>query len=182
MTGQYLPLPQASSSSTTANGRNSYTAESNPALVPYDGQAQQALLGSILLAGGILPDVMAALSGGSDAFWGQTDSLICAALIGVYQADQPLDGVTLTHELKSGGNYERVGGFDYLQALVNCVPSAANCVELIERVANPRSVLRGSGTPGGIAVPVSVFGGSAECANSDTDTRTTGNTDTQDIA
>ena len=24
------------------------------------------------------------------------------------------------------GNYARVGGFDYLQSLVNCVPSAAN--------------------------------------------------------
>lgn len=58
----------------------------------------------------------------------------------------------------------------------------ANCVELVELVAIPSSVLRGSGMPGGIAVPVSVFGGSAECVNSDTDTSTTGNTDTQDIA
>ena len=59
---------------------------------------------------------------------------------------------------------------------------SAEAWNLGELVAPPSSVLRGSGTPGGIAVPVSVFGGSAECANSDTDTRTTGNTDTQDIA
>ncbi len=126
MAGNYSTLTQASISSALAGERDAYPVESNPAWVPYDGAAQQALLGSILLAGGILPDVMALLSGGADAFWGEIDSLIYAAMIGVYQADKPLDGVTLTHELKSGSNYERIGGFDYLQSLVNCVPSAAN--------------------------------------------------------
>lgn len=104
MAGNYPTLAQASISSSRASGPDAYAAESKPALVPYDGQAQQALLGSILLAGGILPDVMAVLSGRSEAFWGQTDSLIYAAMLAVYQADKPLDGITLTHELKSGGN------------------------------------------------------------------------------
>ena len=126
MTGDYSPLSQASRSSSGTNGRNAYASGSNPALVPCDGSAQQALLGSILLCGGIMPDVMAMLSTHSDVFWGQADGLIYGAMIGVYHAAKPLDGITLTHELKSGGNYERIGGFDYLQSLVDCVPSAAN--------------------------------------------------------
>ncbi|MGC8541439.1 MAG: hypothetical protein ACP5QA_12540, partial [Phycisphaerae bacterium] len=78
MAGNYSTLAPASISSARAGERGADPAENNPAWVPYDGAAQQALLGSILLAGGILPDVMAILSGGADAFWGETDKRLLA--------------------------------------------------------------------------------------------------------
>ena len=48
----------------------------------------------------------------------------------------------------------------------------ANCVELVELVAGQRDPLQGTGSPSGIAVPVSVFAGE-DSANSDTDTTDT---------
>ncbi len=118
-----MPLPV---SAAHEHRRSLHTPINNPMLVPWDSSAQQALLGSILLQGGILPDVIAALSASSEVFWGEADAMIYAAMTRIHAVGQPLDGVTLTHQLQSDGNYDRIGGFDYLESLVNGVPSAAN--------------------------------------------------------
>ena len=117
------PLPASASNTNRHHGR---VPPHHRSQVPWDSSAQQALLGSILLRGGMLPDVIAVLSESPDVFWGDADALVYSAMLQVYNAGKPLDGVTLTHQLQSDGHYDRIGGFDYLESLVNGVPSAAN--------------------------------------------------------
>ena len=126
MTAENSAVTQLPASASNTNRRHDRVPPHHRSQVPWDSSAQQALLGSILLRGGMLPDVIAVLSESPDVFWGDADALVYSAMIQVYNAGKPLDGVTLTHQLQSDGHYDRIGGFDYLESRVNGVLSAAN--------------------------------------------------------
>ena len=91
---------------------------------PHNLEAEQAVLGCILIDNQSQIDILAQMK--DSDFYSEAHSEIYKAMSKVYAKSIPVDFVTLTDELEKEGKLEKVGGIDYIMALTNTVPSAAN--------------------------------------------------------
>ncbi len=97
-------------------------------LPPHSPEAEAGVLGCELLA----PEesigaVVERLKGDvTSAFYDLRHQLIQSALVEMFTAKTPIDVITLQQFLKDRGNLEQAGSINYLVALANLVPSAAN--------------------------------------------------------
>ena len=107
---------------------------------PHDSAAEMALLGSMLLDPSSIGDLCAIIESGN-AFFSRQNQILFEGILDLFQASIAVDGVTLTHKLKQKGLYEAAGGFDYLEQLVNCVPSAANAISYAQ-IVRDKALLR----------------------------------------
>lgn len=74
-------------------------------------------------------------------FYREVHQTIFDALTSLAERSEPVDIVTVQEELRSRGRLEAVGGTEYLMALIDSVPSAAN-VEYYARIVEEKSTLR----------------------------------------
>ncbi|MFD0868794.1 replicative DNA helicase [Paenibacillus residui] len=91
---------------------------------PFDLQAEQAVLGAILLDSAVYDVAVDTLQGGEFADDGH--ARIFRAMRQLRDAEQPLDLVTLTAQLQDSEELNRIGGVSYLTQLANSVPTTAN--------------------------------------------------------
>jgi len=91
---------------------------------PQNIEAEQSVLGGILLDNDVLPGVLEILGG--EEFYRAAHRTAFAAVIALFEKNEPCDLVTLTNLLKSQNKLEEAGGASYLASLVDSVPSAAN--------------------------------------------------------
>ncbi len=111
-------------------------------LVPHNVEAEQAVLGSILID----PEAMhmvAPMLRAEDCFL-QKHRWIYAAMLSLHQRGTALDMLTLTTELAHREQLEPVGGAGYVSQLINTVPSAINVgsyVQIVREAAMRRRAL-----------------------------------------
>src|SRR4051812_7025405 len=86
-------------------------------LPPQNIEAEQAVLGAILLDNDVLHDVIPILK--VDSFWRDDHQIIFRAIRDLYDQGKPVDAVLLDEELKKRGESERIGGPDTISELVN---------------------------------------------------------------
>lgn len=91
---------------------------------PHSMEAEQSLLGGLLLENWAL-DVVADMVADGD-FYVHGHRLIWGAVVDLVGRGQPADVITVFERLQSIGKAEDVGGIQYLNALAQSVPSAAN--------------------------------------------------------
>jgi replicative DNA helicase len=91
---------------------------------PHNIEAEQSVLGGILLDNDVLPGVIEILNG--EEFYRAAHRAAFAAVIALFERNEPCDLVTLANLLKSQNKLEEAGGASYLASLVDSVPSAAN--------------------------------------------------------
>lgn len=108
-------------------------------LPPQSIEAEQAVLGAILLSPDILPAVAERLR--QEDFYRGAHQLIFGAALGVAELGDPVDLVTLTGRLQSDGKLEESGGIEYIVALSRSVPTAAN-VDYHAQIVADRALLR----------------------------------------
>lgn len=108
-------------------------------ILPHSVEAEQSVLGSLLLDNQAWDRVCGLLQ--SDDFYGYEHRQVFAAVATLAQHNRPADVVTVFEHLQSVGTAEDVGGLAYLNALAQCVPSAANISRYAE-IVHDRSVLR----------------------------------------
>lgn len=101
--------------------------------MPADLQAEQAVIGSILIDGQCLETVRETLQGGE--FAGDANKRIFRAMMQVADSGTKLDLVTLTSHLQDMQELENTGGVKYLSQLAGSVPSTSNVGIYAERVA-----------------------------------------------
>ncbi len=106
---------------------------------PHSHEAEQSLLGSLLLDNSAW-DGAADLVTASD-FYRYEHRLIFDGISELIQATKPADVVTVHERLQSIGKAQECGGVAYLNALAQCVPSAANLRRYAE-IVRERAVLR----------------------------------------
>jgi replicative DNA helicase len=106
---------------------------------PQDIQAEQSVLGGMLLSKDAIADVIEVLRGGD--FYRPAHQLIYDAILDLYGRGEPADAVTVAAELTRTGTIGRIGGHPYLHTLISGVPTAANAGYYAEIVAE-RSILR----------------------------------------
>lgn len=107
--------------------------------MPHSIEAEQAVLGGLMLDNKRLDAVLEIVSE-SDFFRGD-HQLIFRMMLGLQEASQPLDVITLTEELDRHNELENAGGLVYLAEMAANTPSSANIVAYA-RIVRERSTLR----------------------------------------
>src|SRR5207245_9405696 len=87
---------------------------------PQDIDAEQSVLGGMLLSKDAIADVVEVLKG-SD-FYRPAHETIYTAILDLYARGEPAAPITLASELTKRGEINRVGGASYLHTLVNAAP------------------------------------------------------------
>ncbi|MBI4495855.1 MAG: replicative DNA helicase [Deltaproteobacteria bacterium] len=95
-------------------------------LPPQSLEAEVSVLGGILLENEALSRVLEVIQTGD--FYREAHRKIFSAMLNLYERNEPADLITLSEVLKKNGTLEEAGGIEYLNSLVNSVPTAANIV------------------------------------------------------
>ena len=91
---------------------------------PHNIEAEQAVLGAILIDWTSMAQVVSKLS--TDRFYSLQNQLVYDALIKLYTKGVRGDTLSLVDELTIEGKLEQAGGAGYIASLTEVVPSAAN--------------------------------------------------------
>ena len=91
---------------------------------PQALQAEKAVLGSMLLDNEAAGRVFELLD--SDAYYKGVHRKIFEVMLSLYEANEPIDLITLAERLKRNNLLEEIGGTYYITELAEAVPSAAN--------------------------------------------------------
>ncbi len=111
-------------------------------ILPHNDEAEQTVLGCLLLDNEISYQVMSELK--SEDFYSEAHKTIYSAMLDLFVNNQPIDFVTLNDILTRGDLLDRAGGIEYITMLTNIVPGASNVkyyVEIIKRDATLRSLI-----------------------------------------
>lgn len=111
----------------------------NVKMMPHSIEAEQAVLGCVLIDENVPLQVMSVLK--EEDFYLESHSQIFSAMNSIYNTNRPVDFVTLSDELDKTGVLEGVGGIEYITLLTNVVPSSANYLHYVDIVKRD-SVLR----------------------------------------
>jgi replicative DNA helicase len=106
---------------------------------PQNLEAEQAVLGSLLIDSDAIYRVMEHLSPGD--FYRYGHQLIYQIIVHLNEKGEPVDLVTVTEELLKKEQLDKVGGATYLASLADAVPTAAN-VEYYAKIVAEKALLR----------------------------------------
>lgn len=102
--------------------------------LPQDIEAEQGLLGSILLDPVRVLDICSTKGVVAEAFVDPIHRNIYAAITRLASKGQPVDGITVSHFLKSTGDLDAVGGLRALTELMERTPTSAHASYYAELV------------------------------------------------
>ena len=106
---------------------------------PQDNDAEQSVLGAMLLSKDAIADVIETVRGLD--FYRPAHETLFDAILDLYGRGEPADAVTVAAELQRRGELTRVGGAPYLHTLVAGVPIAANANYYAE-IVREKAILR----------------------------------------
>ncbi len=115
------------------------TATESLKVPPHSVEAEQAVLGGLMLENGAWDQVADRVS--EEDFYRRDHRLIFRAIADLADRGNPFDVVTLSEWLESRSELDNVGGLAYLGALAKDTPSAAN-ITAYGDIVRERSVLR----------------------------------------
>ncbi|MEI6568035.1 MAG: replicative DNA helicase, partial [Verrucomicrobiota bacterium] len=95
-------------------------------LPPHSIEAEQGVLGSILLCPGEAVSEAIEKLKGDEVFYDLRHQTIFNVLVTMYDSREPIDLITLPQRLRDTMVLDQVGGLDYLSSLPDKSPSAAN--------------------------------------------------------
>jgi replicative DNA helicase len=108
-------------------------------LPPQSLEAEVSVLGGVLLDNEALNRVLEVMKEGD--FYRESHRKIFSAILHLYEQSEPVDLITLAEALKNRDALEEVGGIEYLNSLVNSVPTAAN-IAYYAKIVKEKSILR----------------------------------------
>jgi replicative DNA helicase len=106
---------------------------------PHDLDAERAVIGAMLVsetAVSVVGEVLAV-----EDFYSETHRVLYGAMMRLYSRGEPIDQLTLTNELRSMGEFDRIGGRQYVFRIVESVPTAANAARYAE-IVRGKALLR----------------------------------------
>ena len=122
--------------------RKEDTAHSPYKVPPHNLEAEQAILGSILINNDALNQVVDILSG--EDFYREAHACIFEGMLTLYNKDDPVDLITLPQVLRGMDTLERVGGTDYLASLVEGTSTSAGIMyhaEIVKDLSTRRNLI-----------------------------------------
>ena len=111
-------------------------------LLPHDLEAEEAVVGSVLIDGDCFPRVAPHIKAAD--FYRERNQLCFAACEALFQRDEVIDQVTLARELSRSSQLETVGGMAYLSHLISVTPTSAHSehyANVVARTATMRKLI-----------------------------------------
>jgi replicative DNA helicase len=108
-------------------------------LPPQSLEGEQAVLGSLLVSADSVVRVVDLLE--PDYFYRKSHQIIYAAMLDLYENNEPIDIVTVSQYLKDEGKLDHVGGRQYITDLALSVATTAN-IEYYAKVVQEKALLR----------------------------------------
>ena len=109
-------------------------------LLPHDLEAEEAVVGSILIDGDSFLQVAPLLK--SEDFYREKNQICFSACVALFQRDEAIDQVTLARELSRTNQIDAVGGMAYLSHLVSITPTSAHSQFYAQAVARTSTMRR----------------------------------------
>ena len=106
---------------------------------PHDLDAERAVIGALLVSETAVAAVAEQLT--AEEFYSETHRIIYGAMMRLYSRGDRIDQITLTNELNSINEFDRVGGRAYVFQLVESVPTASNAARYAE-IVRGKALLR----------------------------------------
>jgi replicative DNA helicase len=121
------------------------TASAIDRLPPQNLEAEQAILGALMVDRDLVP-IVSEIVQKSD-FYAPHHATVYDAITALYERGEPVDKVSVAEELRRRKLLDEVGGADFISLLLNTVPTAASA-EYYARVVAEKSILRSLITAG----------------------------------
>jgi replicative DNA helicase len=113
--------------------------EASVRVPPHDLDAERAVIGAMLVSEAAVSAVGEMLD--AEDFYSETHRVLYGVMMRLYSRGDPIDQLTLSDELKSVGEFDRIGGRSYVFRLVESVPTAANAARYAE-IVRGKALLR----------------------------------------
>ncbi|MFC1808799.1 replicative DNA helicase [Candidatus Omnitrophota bacterium] len=108
-------------------------------LPPQNLEAEASIIGALLFDNDILSTVVSRLK--PHYFYSERHRKLFQVICDLFEANQPADIITLSEQLKKVGDYESVGGSEFLAELASSVETSANIEEYV-RIVREKALLR----------------------------------------
>jgi replicative DNA helicase len=110
-----------------------------PLSLPHNREAEECILGGILMENSSLDAVTEILS--PDDFYAERNRILFAEMLRLMDKGLPIDLISLTESVEQQGKLDKVGGASYISQLADNVPTSAN-IEYYARLVRDKAVLR----------------------------------------
>ncbi len=110
---------------------------------PQNIEAEKALLGSIMIRGEVMHDIVDLI--GEASFYSNQHKSIWGTLFELHTKGTPIDMLSVSARLKEKSLLDQAGGLTYLTEIVNSVPSSTNAehyAEIVQKKYTMRELLR----------------------------------------
>ena len=114
--------------------------------MPHSLEAEQAVLGSMLIDANCVKDVMELLR--PDDFYLRQNREVFETIYSMFVYSRPIDGVTVAGEMEKNGTYDDATTRPYLAQLMDVTPTSANVMEYAA-IVRDKSLLRALYTAAG---------------------------------
>src|SRR5207249_3276858 len=121
-------------------------AEPAPIAPPQNLEAEESVLGAMLLSPGAIGAVSEALD--ASDFYRESHAKIYRAALALYARGEPVDAITLVDELEERSELEDAGGRVRIHELAALVPASANAghyARIVREMATLRGLIRAGG-------------------------------------
>lgn len=108
--------------------------QSGRRLPPYSEEAERGVLGSVLIESERIIELCSMKSVSADSFYVPAHRLLFEQLQAMYQSAQAVDLLTVGEALKKAGRLDQVGGYAFLEGLIDSTPTAAHAEFYIDIV------------------------------------------------
>ncbi len=122
-------------------------------VAPHNREAEESVLGAIMLSADAANLVMDKLE--PDDFYVPAHQAVFEVIIDLYNANQPIDALTVSDSLHRKNELDRIGGAGYLSDLMDAVPTASNIeyyAGIVEEHGLRRRLIQAGGFLGDLAV------------------------------
>lgn len=113
--------------------------QSEPRLPPNAAEAEQALLGCLLIDTVALPRIMGMIT--PESFYKPAHAKIFKSMLDLFEKNETIDTITVVEQIKKNGDLDTVGGAYYISGLSTEIPSSEN-VEYYARIVADKFTLR----------------------------------------
>src|SRR4051795_9335609 len=107
---------------------------------PQDVQAEQSVLGGMLMSKDAIADVVEVLHGAD--FYRPAHQIVYDCILDLYGRGEPADAITVAAELNRTDQLSKMGGAVYLHTLIQSTPTAANAGYYAQIVAEQATLRR----------------------------------------
>ncbi len=108
---------------------------------PHNLEAEQAVLGGMLLEKDAINKVLEVLSSDGSDFYHGTHAKLFIGMVKLFERSTPIDAVTIANLFKDSSELSAVGGVAYIAELLENTPTAAN-ISYYARIVKEKALVR----------------------------------------